>query len=319
MLELLRDARDGDVVIALISGGGSALMEAPRPPVTLEDIARTTDLLLRAGAPIQDLNRVRIPLSLVKGGGLRRAAGSATMVTLILSDVLGNDTRIIASGPTVRGEGSSKHALALLERYAVRDGVPDAVIEALEAPVDESQDRDFPNDVVEIIADNETVLEALRGRAAADGFRAEIVARRAGGEAAELARAWVANCHRSDPDIDVFLGGGEATVTVHGDGVGGRNTEFALAAALELERRQLAGWTIASLATDGQDGPTNVAGAIADAGTCARARGAGVDPDAALANNDSLRVFEAAGGLVVSGPTGTNVNDLYVAVRSGRT
>src|SRR5262249_39906268 len=150
VLDLLRDARDGDVVLALISGGGSALMEAPRPPVMLEDIARTTDLLLRAGAPIQDLNRVRIPLSLVKGGGLRRAAGSATMVTLILSDVLGNDTRIIASGPTVRGDGSRKHALALLERYAVHDVVPEAVIEALEASGDEGPDRDFPDDVVEI-------------------------------------------------------------------------------------------------------------------------------------------------------------------------
>jgi glycerate-2-kinase len=113
----------------------------------------------------------------------------------------------------------------------------------------------------------------------------------------------------------VLLGGGEATVTVRGDGIGGRNTEFALAAALEIERRQLTGWTIASLATDGQDGPTDVAGAIADPGTGARAREKGVDPEEALANNDSLRVFEAAGGIVNPGPTGTNVNDLYVAVR----
>jgi hydroxypyruvate reductase len=318
ILDLLSGVGEGDVVLALISGGGSALMEAPRPPVTLKDVAKTTDLLLRAGAPIQDLNRVRIPLSLVKGGGLRRAAGKATVVTLILSDVLGNDTRIIASGPTVKGEGSGSDALALLEGYGVRDRVPDAVIQALEAPVDDSQDGDFSNDVVEIVADNETVLEALRARAAADGFRAEIVARRVGGEAADVARAWVANCQRSDPDIDVFLGGGETTVTVRGDGVGGRNTEFALAAALELERRQLTEWTMASLATDGQDGPTNVAGAIADSGTCDRARAAGVDPDLALANNDSLRVFEAAGGIVAPGPTGTNVNDLYVGVRRRR-
>ncbi len=161
ILDLLKGAVEGDVVLALISGGGSALMEAPRPPVTLEDVARTTDVLLRAGAPIQDLNRVRIPLSLVKGGGLRRAAGKATMVTLILSDVLGNDTRIIASGPTVRGEGSGNEALALLERYGVRDRVPGGVIQALEAPADDSQGGDFSDDVVEIVADNETVLEAV--------------------------------------------------------------------------------------------------------------------------------------------------------------
>jgi hydroxypyruvate reductase len=315
MLDLLRGVGDGDVVVAIISGGGSALMEAPRPPVTLADVARTTDLLLRAGAPIQDLNRVRIPLSLVKGGGLRRAADGATMVTLILSDVLGNDTRIIASGPTVRGESSAEDALRLLDRYAVRDRVPAVVVQTLEGTTDERDAWDFPLDAVEIVADNETALQAMREQVSADGYRAEIVWKRTGGEASELGRAWVEACGASDPGADVLLGGGEATVTVRGDGIGGRNTEFALAAALEIERRQLTGWTIASLATDGQDGPTDVAGAIADPGTGARAREKGVDPEEALANNDSLRVFEAAGGIVNPGPTGTNVNDLYVAVR----
>jgi glycerate 2-kinase len=324
MLDLVRGLGEGDVVVALISGGGSALMEAPRPPVTLADIGRTTELMLRAGAPIQDLNRVRIPLSLVKGGGLRRAAGGATMVTLILSDVLGNDTRIIASGPTVRGEGTATEALALLERYRVRDRVPAAVVQTLEASTTEPPVWNYPDDVVEIVADNETAVEALHERATADGYRAEVVWRRKGGEAAELAREWVERCRASDPATEVLLGGGEATVTVRGDGVGGRNTEFALAAALALEAMQdsesedpggVNEWTIASLTTDGQDGPTNVAGAIADAGTCARARAAGVNPEEALANNDSLRVFEAAGGVVNPGPTGTNVNDVYIALR----
>ncbi|MEA2582691.1 MAG: glycerate 2-kinase [Thermomicrobiales bacterium] len=315
MLDLLEGMGDGDVVLALISGGGSALLEAPRPPVTLADVAETTNLMLRAGAPIQDLNRVRIPLSLVKGGGLRRAAGKSTMVTLILSDVLGNDTRIIASGPTVRGEASGTDALALLDRYRVRDRVPLAVIQALETNEGVARLWDFPNDVVEIVADNETALKAVRERSIGDGYRAEIVWTRVGGEASELGRAWVGSCLESDTGMDVLLGGGEATVTVHGDGVGGRNTEFALAAALELEQRKVSDWTIASVATDGQDGPTNVAGAIADSGTCDRARIAGVQPERTLADNDSLRVFDVAGGLVTPGPTGTNVNDLYFAVR----
>jgi hydroxypyruvate reductase len=315
LLSLLSGAGVGDVVLALISGGGSALLEAPRPPVTLDDLARTTDLLLRAGAPIQDLNAVRIPLSLVKGGGLRRAAGEATMVTLILSDVLGNDTRVIASGPTVRGEPSGRTALALLDRYRVRDRVPGSIIQALESVPDHAT-WDFPDDVVQVVADNETALHALHDQAIADDRQVEIVWTRTNGEAAELARAWIDVGATANPGVDVLLGGGEATVTVRGDGVGGRNTEFALAAALELEWRDLAEWTIASLATDGQDGPTNVAGAIADAETCRRARFAGVDPEAALANNDSLRVFQAVGGIVDPGPTGTNVNDLYLAVRN---
>ncbi|MDP9366095.1 MAG: hydroxypyruvate reductase, partial [Chloroflexota bacterium] len=135
------------------------------------------------------------------------------------------------------------------------------------------------------------------------------------GEAAALGREWVAACRAAPASVDVLLGGGEATVTVHGDGVGGRNTEFALAGALALAESGLQEWTIASLATDGDDGPTGAAGAVADAGTVARARAAGVDSAEALARNDSLRVFEAAGGLVRPGPTGTNVNDLYLAVR----
>jgi hydroxypyruvate reductase len=318
ILSLLDGVGADDVVVALISGGGSALMEAPRPPVTLADVARTTNLLLRAGAPIQDLNCVRIPLSLVKGGGLRRAANGARMVTLILSDVLGNDTRIIASGPTVRGEATTKDALGLIDRYAVRDRVPAVVVRALEASSEDPREWDFPHDVVGIVADNEAALEAVCQRTTEDGYHAQIVWRGVGGEAADLGRAWVDACIDSDPAIDVLLGGGEATVTVRGDGIGGRNTEFALAAALALEAFGNGGaddWTIASLASDGQDGPTNVAGAIADRGTCARARAAGVDPQYALAKNDSLRVFEAAGGVVDPGPTGTNVNDLYLAVR----
>lgn len=315
MLDLLHRATGDDVVVALISGGGSALLEAPRPPATLSDVARTTDLLLKAGAPIQDLNRVRIPLSLVKGGGLRRAAGRATVVTLILSDVLGNDPRMIASGPTVPGDASRAEALALIDRYQLRDRIPAAVLAVLDRSEETQPGWDVSDDCVEIVADNATALGAMADGARADGFRVETIWTGVGGEASELGRSWVNRCRGAAPDVDVLLGGGEATVTVRGNGVGGRNTEFVLAAALELERGTESDWVVASLATDGQDGPTDVAGAIADDQTCERARGFGVSPDDALKDNDSLGVFEVAGGMVKPGPTGTNVNDLYVAVR----
>ena len=318
VLGLVSSLNTGDVVLALISGGGSALLEAPRPPVTLTDLAATTDLLLRAGAPIEDLNSVRIPLSLVKGGGLRRAVGAATMVTLILSDVLGNDPRVIASGPTVPGDADPTRALAVLDRYRVRDRVPQAVVDALAQPAparDEATGRD--SDMVEIVGDNRTAVAAALAAVEATGARGEIVLVDRSGEAADLGRAWVDVGRATAETTAVLLGGGEATVTVRGDGVGGRNTEFALAAALALDERGERHWVVASLATDGQDGPTGVAGAIADGGTVERARAAGVDPVAALRRNDSLRVFDATGGVVRPGPTGTNVNDLYFAVRVG--
>jgi glycerate 2-kinase len=315
MLALLRELREGDVAIAVISGGGSALLEAPRPPVTLQDIAETTQLLLRAGAPIQALNAVRIPLSLVKGGGLRRAADAARMVTLIVSDVLGNDPQIIASGPTVASSASGRAALAVLKQYGVLDRVPRAVVDVLQHLPSEPPSWPFPDDIVAIVADNDMAVEAARAAAERDGFSARVIWRRREGEARDLGREWVDACAAASPDCRVLLGGGEATVTVRGSGIGGRNTEFAVAAALELERRAMLGWSVASLATDGQDGLTGVAGGIVDCQTCALARKAGIDPEAALANNDTLRVLEAAGAVVAPGPTGTNVNDVYLALR----
>lgn len=314
ILALVGRLNAGDVAIAVISGGGSALLEAPRPPVTLQDIAGTTALLLRAGAPIHDLNAVRIPLSLVKGGGLRRAAGAARMITLIVSDVLSNDPQIIASGPTVPTSASGPAALAILERYGVLNQVPHVVVDTLRSLPAEPPPWPYQDDVMAIVADNDTAIEAAREAAERDGFPATVVWRRREGEAEVLGREWVDACASAPPGCRVLLGGGEATVTVHGSGIGGRNTEFAVAAALELEKRAMADWTVASLATDGQDGITDVAGGIVDWQTCAKARRAGVDPEAALANNDTLRVLEAAGAAIAPGPTGTNVNDLYFAV-----
>jgi glycerate 2-kinase len=307
---------DGVAVLALISGGGSALLEAPRPGVSLADLARTTDLLLRAGAPIDALNAVRSVLSRVKAGGLRAAAPRSPWGTLILSDVLGNDPRIIASGPTVPGGSDPQLALQVIERFGVLKQIPLSVCAALQAPSTEPGPVGTQEDVLLVIADNGAAVKAAADKASALGLECQVVWQAAQGEAADLGREFVSVLASVPESIDVILGGGEATVTVRGDGRGGRNTEFSLAAALELERQGLLGWVIASLGTDGQDAMTGLAGAIADAQTPQRARDAGVDPVRALARNDSLSVFDVSGGSVETGPTGTNVNDVYVAVRA---
>jgi hydroxypyruvate reductase len=315
VLATLASLDDDDLVLALISGGGSALLEAPREGVTLTDLAATTDLLLRAGAPIDALNAVRAPLSRVKAGGLRAAAPKATWVTLILSDVLGNDPRVIASGPTVPNAVDPDLALSLLDSYGVRDRLPPSIVGAVESADRALPTIDHEQDILLVIGDNAAAVEAAAAEARQAGLKARIVWSAVEGEAAELGRRFVAEAANADDDVEVLIGGGEATVTVRGDGNGGRNTEFALAAALELERRGLDDWVVASLATDGQDAITGLAGAIADSQTCRRSRDIGLDPATALARNDSATVFQAAGGAVETGPTGTNVNDLYIAVR----
>jgi hydroxypyruvate reductase len=237
------------------------------------------------------------------------------MITLILSDVLGNDPAIIASGPTVAGSVTSADALAVIERFGLRHRLPPAVISALSTGSAQADATHVAQDIVEVVGDNAMAVRAVATAVEADRLRPAIIWTERRGEAAELGRAWVTASQEATDDVDVLLGGGEATVTVRGDGVGGRNTEFALAAALELDRRGIDDWIIASLATDGQDALTGVAGAVADGGTIRRAQASGVDPAAALTRNDSLRVFEVAGGLITPGPTGTNVNDVYLAVR----
>lgn len=312
LAHLTRLAR-GDVIVALISGGGSALLESPRPPLDLAALQSTTDLLLRAGAPIQDLNVVRTVLSEVKGGGLRRAMSHATCVSLILSDVLGNDPTAIASGPTVQGERDAGKARQVLERYGVFDRAPAAVQEMVtnaSPDVNDLSGYQTDGDVYQIIGDNELLIAAVDTEFATRGLRVRRAHPAAEGEARRLAVDFTSLCLSQADDIDVVLGGGEATVRVTGDGVGGRNTEFALAAAVDLARTG-SSWVIASLASDGQDGGVDAAGAIVDGGTVTRADGV----IQALATNDSGRFLGATGSLVVTGPTGTNVNDVYVGVR----
>ncbi len=321
MLAMLERLGLDDVVVAVISGGGSALLEAPVDGVSLTDLVSTTDLLLRAGAPIEALNAVRRPLSRVKGGGLRRAGGQATTLALVLSDVIGNDPDTIASGPTVVADTPPAAALETLVRYGLLDRVPAPVRSALDqTPAGADTTESEPEiglgpTAWVLIGDNDAAVSAALATAESAGRTSEVIWRGRTGEARELAHEWVAACRAAGDEVDVLLGGGEATVTVRGDGIGGRNTEFAVAAALAMTDADMTGWTIASLATDGQDGPTGVAGGIVDEQTVARAEAEGVDVRAALASNDTLRVLEVAGGVVAPGPTGTNVNDLYIAVR----
>jgi glycerate 2-kinase len=225
-------------------------------------------------------------------------------------------SRVIASGPTVPGGRDPDQALEVIERFGVLQQIPVSVRAALDARPDEPEPVRTQEDVLLVIGDNATAVRAAADKAGVLGLECRIVWQATQGEAADLAREFVSLVADVPESIDVVLGGGEATVTVHGDGRGGRNTEFSLAAALELEHRGLSDWVIASLGTDGQDAVTGLAGAIADGGTSQRARQAGVDPVQALARNDSLSVFEVSGGSVETGPTGTNVNDVYIAVRA---
>ena len=215
---------EGVVVLALVSGGGSALLESPRAGVTLKELAQTTDLLLRAGAPIEALNAVRAPLSRVKAGGLRAAAPRSTWVTLILSDVLGNDPRVIASGPTVPDARDPDLALEVIERFGVLQQIPVSVRAALDARPDEPEPVRTQEDVLLVIGDNATAVRAVADKAGVLGLECRIVWQAAQGEAADLGREFVSLVADAPQSIDVVLGGGEATVTVHGDGRGGRNT-----------------------------------------------------------------------------------------------
>lgn len=303
-----------DVVLALISGGGSALFEAPVDGLTLADIQQTTELLLRAGAPIQHLNAVRSELSQVKGGGFRRRIGAARTVSLILSDVLGNPPEVIASGPTIRRDPDPAGALRLLRHYDVLDRVPAAVRARLERSGDEHRDTSTnqSEDIFRIIGDNDLFVSSI-GRYFEDiGLAVDRAWHEREGEARDQAREWVSRVEESP--ADVVLGGGELTVTVRGDGAGGRNTEFALAAAIELDRREST-WTVASLASDGQDGAVDAAGAVVDAQTVDDLRQAGVDPAGALERNDSGTALGRIDALVTPGPTGTNVNDVFIGLR----
>ncbi len=303
-----------DLLFVLVSGGGSALLPAPVPGITLACKQRLTDDLLRAGATIDDLNAVRRRLSRLKGGGLLRRASPATVVGLVLSDVIGDSLSVIASGPTVPPSPHGPQAREVLERYGLWEGLPPTVQACCEAPVQPGPADAAPRFHNVLVATNRACLEACRVRAEALGFRpARVVTCDLAGEAREvgarLGRELAARRRETD-GAACWLYGGETTVTVTGTGLGGRNQELALAAARELDG--IAGVVLLSGGTDGTDGPTDAAGAIVDGSSAGLLRGAGLSIDALLGGNDSYEGLRRIGHLLVTGPTRTNVMDVQV-------
>ena len=319
ILALAQGAGPHDLVLFLVSGGGSALMPAPAPPVTLEDKQAVTRLLLAAGATIGELNAVRKHLSRLKGGQLARAAAPARVLTLLLSDVIGDPLDVIASGPTAPDPTEFAEARAVLDRHGVVDRVPTSVKDRLTAgahgeipETPKPGDRLFAGVTHLVIGNNTLVVDAAAGTAEDLGYRARIVTRGLQGEAREAGRDLVAEGRLASPPA-CLVAGGETTVTVRGRGRGGRCQELALAAALELRPDE--GLVVLAAGTDGTDGPTDAAGAVVDAGTMARGRAAGLDPRGSLAENNAYAFLRASGDLVVTGPTNTNLLDLYVVLR----
>ncbi|MFN8635599.1 MAG: glycerate kinase [Chloroflexota bacterium] len=321
LVELLGATGPRDLVVVVLSGGGSALMLLPAEGISLADMQQTTDLLLRAGATINELNTIRKHLERAKGGGLARLAAPSDVLALVLSDVVGNPLDVIASGPTVPDTSSFEDTCAILERFGVWDRLPANVAARLDAGrVGEIPDTPKPGDSLfdrvhtVVVASNELAAEAGVQQAEREGLTALLLSTYVEGEAREVAKVVAALAReelaRNRPLARpaCLILGGETTVTVRGSGVGGRNQELALAASLKIAG--LDDVVIAALATDGNDGPNDATGALVDGSTLARARAKGLNPDAYLANNDAYTFFDALGDLLITGPTNTNVNDL---------
>jgi hydroxypyruvate reductase len=314
-------ASTGDTLIALFSGGGSAHLTLPAEGLSLDDLRHITEALLHSGAPIQALNAVRKHCERLKGGKLAQLAHPAQVWAFILSDVIGDQLNTIASGPTASDPTTFADALKVLDTYSVRDVVP-AVTRHLEAGArGEKSETLKPHDPAlshvtnMLIGSNRRALNQARAHLRKIGlpvvgyeFNVEGEARLVGLQLGVMAHSLI-----DRPDRPCcWLLGGETTVTVHGKGKGGRNQEIALAAAIAIDGLERV--AIAAFSTDGIDGPTDAAGAIVSGETCAHARALGVDPQAALNDNDSYTFFQQVGGLIQTGPTGTNVNDIAVMI-----
>jgi glycerate-2-kinase len=317
--------RSGCPLLALISGGGSALAEVPVPGVTLEDLRSVNDLLLRSGASITEINTVRKHLSLLKGGRLAAAAYPSPVLALVLSDVVGDKLEVIASGPTVPDPSTYEEALDILKRYNLTASAPRTVLEVLEKGArGELPETPKPGDETLskahalLLGSNLTALKAMDAYAKKLGLNSVVLTSMLQGEAREAAKALAAialEVKRSSIPVAppaAVICGGETTVKVRGRGRGGRNQEFALSAALQIEGE--GGIAIAAIGSDGIDGPTDAAGAIVDGFTVKKAKRLGLDPRKFLEENNSYEFFNIVGGHIKTGPTGTNVNDFYLAV-----
>jgi hydroxypyruvate reductase len=296
----------------LISGGGSALMTVPHEGISLEDMQSLTSLLLASGARIDEINTLRRQLDRVKGGGLVRVT-NAKVISLILSDVIGNPLEAIASGPTYPDPSISEDAIQILKMYGLEKTVPSAIFQALDSSLKshESKNDIFNQAQNSIIGDNKLAAEAALKQAKHDGFDSVILTNELQGEARKLG-VMLARKLREEldkrPRPFCLIAGGETTVTIRGNGKGGRNQELALAAVDEL--RDLENVMLISLATDGEDGPTDAAGAVVTGESARRAESLGIDVADYLSRNDAYHFFQKMDDLIKTGPSGTNVNDL---------
>ncbi|MEM7538367.1 MAG: glycerate kinase [Chloroflexota bacterium] len=326
VLTMAQGAGPNDLVIALLSGGGSALLVAPAEGIALADIQAMTDALLACGATINEVNCLRKHCSAVKGGQLARAVAPATLITLVLSDVIGNPLDVIASGPTVPDASTWADAWEIVERYEIAEQLPAVIVKRLQAGLaDEiadtptADDPAFTDSQTVVVADNRVAAQAAVAKAQSLGFNTLLLSTFIEGEAADVAKVAV-GLGKEIQDIGLPLAppaclilGGETTVSLGSNpGKGGRNQELALAAAIALDKHPVKSpeMTIVSLATDGTDGPTDSAGGLADHMTLERGRALGLDAEGHLRTHDAYPYLESVGDLLVTGPTQTNVNDL---------
>lgn len=322
IMELVQTLTSADLLIVLLSGGASSLLPGPVSGITLQDKQQTTKLLLRSGATIQEINAVRKHLSSIKGGQLA-AATRARVASVILSDVIGNDLGTIGSGPTAPDATTFQDAWSIVEQYGVSRRIPLSVRRHLESGVKRGvpetpkpRARLFRRVDNVLIGDNRAAVDAVAETAQREGLHVLVLATTLTGEARELARFFGAMAReiaaegRPISRPCCVIAGGEPTVTIRGEGTGGRAQEFALAAAAEVAG--LPEMWVAGFATDGTDGPTSVAGAVVDGHTVVRAQRKKQNLATALQENDAHPFFEALHGHIVTGPTGTNVNDLYL-------
>ncbi len=320
IMRLAASLAPDDVCIALVSGGGSALLPLPVDGITLADKLAVTRFLSAAGAPIEELNTVRQQLSQIKGGGLARACRAGRLFALIISDILGDPLPLVASGPTVASDTSPAQALEVLDRYGARAaGISQRVFDVLAAA---GQPRDPPRARVTnlVIGNNGTAVKAATEEAIRRGYAAEgKTARASEGSAEEVGRGLADEAlrMRGQGGVDCLVSGGEPTVRLVDAarrGLGGRNQQLVLAAVERLESRGAEGILILSGGTDGEDGPTDAAGAFADGTIIDEAKRLGLEPSDYLQRNDAYRWFEPLGALVKTGPTDTNVCDLRVVL-----
>ena len=321
IIELLADLNEDDLVICLISGGGSALLVSPAPGLSLSDLQSLTKALLACGASIDEINTLRKHLEQLKGGGLARLASPATVVTLVLSDVVGDPLDVIASGPTVPDPTSFADAWSVLGRYNLLDQMPASLILHLRSGLrGEQPDTPKPGDPLfdniqnVIIGNNRQAALAALDQAQEEGFYGMLLTTQLQGEARQVGRflasigRQIAASGEPIPRPACIVAGGETTVSLTGDGLGGRNQELALGAVADLAG--LDEIALITLATDGGDGPTDAAGAIVTGRTLERAQAIGLEPECFLSRNDAYHFFDPLGDLIRTGPTQTNVTDL---------